>query len=163
MYQTFDFHNISKVNTKKCFLSDWKCDETLSIQLRLKDPFIFVKCLLSLQVAQKLCISKPNLTIVTLAAVNCNQENNQLALKKRNKIDQNLLITTHRQYILVEVNFCFLKVPPTWLTAVKHKAIDYESWHVIERYSDNLLYNSVIILCILNNVLNLCEFGLDRT
>lgn len=57
IYQTLDFHDISKVNTKSCFPPSSQClkycDEILSIQLCL---ILFVKCFLPLQETQKLCI-----------------------------------------------------------------------------------------------------------
>lgn len=100
-------------------------------------------------------VLETKLIIATLAVVNRDQENNQLALKKRNKIDQNLLITDHRQYV-----FCFLRVPLRWLMAAKHRAIYYQSWCVTERCTNSLSHKGVIIQCILNNVLNLCAFGI---
>lgn len=104
-------------------------------------------------------VLETKLIIATLAVVNRDQENNQLAWKKGNKIDQNLLITDHRQYVLVEVNFCFLRVPLRWLMAAKHKPSDYQSWCATERCTNSLSNKGVIIQRILNNVFNLCAFG----
>ena len=159
IYQTFDFHNISKVNTKSYFPSSSRClkycDEILSIQLCL---ILFVKCFLPLQETQKLCIGNQT----NHCNFGCNQSwsgKQPTGLKKRNKIDPNLLITDHRQYVLVEVNFCFLRVPLRWLMAAKHKASDYQSWCATERCTNSVSNKGVIIQRMLNNVFNLCAFG----
>lgn len=149
IYQTFDFHNISKVNTKSCFPSSSQC---------LK--YCQFNCVWY-YLSNVFCHFKRHRNSIGNQTNHCDFGCRQswsgkqpTGLKKRNKIDQNLLITDHRQYV-----FCFLRVPLRWLMAAKHKAIYYQSWCVTERCTNSLSHKGVIIQCILNNVLNLCAFG----
>lgn len=155
IYQTFDFHNISKVNTKSCFPSSSQCLKYCQfncVWYYLSNVFCHFKRYRNSVLETKLW----------LCDFGCRQSwsgKQPTGLKKRNKIDQNLLITDHRQYVLVEVNFCFLRVPLRWLMAAKHKASDYQSWCATERCTNSLSNKGVIIQRMLNNVFNLCAFG----